>query len=347
MALPRIEPAPAGMSSSLSWTLLAVMLGIAGAIGFAADASSSDPGRATAAFLASATCVALLRVGATSRTRRGRYFATFLIGTLVVLVSMFGAWIILTGLSVLGLIFGRIGPAQDKHAHVQGSVDSRLQDVVRSMVLASEIRDHQTADHSDRVARNCRVVGEFLGLTADDIVALEWAARVHDVGKAAIPREILQKPAPLTESEMKIVKQHCDFGADMLVAASEDLRPIARLVRHHHENWDGTGYPVGLIANEIPLESRIISVIDMYEALTSERPYRPAMEAAAAHTEVVLRSGTKFDPDVVRVFDELWRRGRIEAWSLRRAPSGQTQSRDDIVVGDRFTVFARMELTMQ
>ncbi len=347
MALPRIEPSPAGMSSSLSWALLAMLLGIAGAIGFAADVSSSDPGRVTAAFLASVACVASLRVDATSRTRRARYFATFLIGTMVVLVSTLGAWIALTGLSVLGLIFGRIGPMQDKHAHVQGSADARLQDVVRSMVLASEIRDHQTADHSDRVARNCRVVGEFLGLTADDIVALEWAARVHDVGKAAIPREILQKPAPLTENEMKVVKQHCDLGADMLVAASEDLRPIARLVRHHHENWDGTGYPVGLTANEIPLESRIISVIDMYEALTSERPYRPAMEATAAHTEVVLRSGTKFDPDVVRVFDELWRRGRIETWSLRRSPSGQAQSRDETVVGDRSTVFARMALTTQ
>lgn len=334
---------PALPASSVVRVLLGVLLGLAGAIGFSADVTSSSLGQLAATLLTLITGLCAIELISEDRTLRVR--ATYIFTLLIVAfaVAGTGAWLALTGVAVVSLATGHLLLARSHVAHDEITPDEKLQDLLRSMVLASEIRDHQTADHSDRVARNCRLVGEFLGLTEDDIVGLEWAARVHDVGKAAIPREILQKPASLSESEMETVKQHCEFGAAMLIAASPALRPIAQLVRHHHENWDGTGYPVGLVASEIPLESRIIAVIDMYEALTSDRPYRPAMDSAAAHAEVLSRSGTRFDPDVVRIFDELWRRGAIETWSTIHprsrasgAPAGEGQHVSS-------TVFARLE----
>jgi HD-GYP domain-containing protein (c-di-GMP phosphodiesterase class II) len=183
-----------------------------------------------------------------------------------------------------------------------------LRCLVDSLANATAVRDARTSEHCERVARNAVVIGEFLGLPSEDLIRLEWAARLHDVGKMAVPRSVLMKPGPLTPGETKAVRKHSSSGADLLRSASGALGPIAHIVRHHHENWDGTGYPAGLRGEAIPLESRIIAVVDVYEALTSDRPYRPKVSDTDVHREILSGAGSRFDPDVVIVFDELWRK---------------------------------------
>lgn len=201
---------------------------------------------------------------------------------------------------------------------------SSLEELMRGMASASGLRDQQTADHEERVAVNSLAVGLFLGLPHDDLARLEWAARLHDVGKVAVPQTILRKSGSLTPEELEAVRQHSSFGADILLATEPALAPIAHVVRHHHEHWDGSGYPAGLKGAEIPLESRIISVLDMYEALTSDRPYRLALAPAEAHREIMERSATQFDPDIIEVFDVLWERGTLAVsrhTRVRRSPA--------------------------
>lgn len=186
--------------------------------------------------------------------------------------------------------------------------------LLRSMACASALHDYQAGDHGERVAEYCVDVGVFLGLPDDDLLRLEWAARLHDVGKVAVSRAILKKPSALTAAEIDAVQRHSTLGADLISEAEPTLAPIARIVRHHHERWDGTGYPVGLRGDAIPLESRIIGVVDMYEALISDRPYRRGITPVEAHKEILTRSGTQFDPDVVAVFDAVWTQGKLGGW---------------------------------
>jgi len=308
-----VRPADGGIELS-RWVIALLMVGIAGAIGVGAQAvPSAAPLLASCALLIAASALLLFR----GSWRRLLIVSTALaVGVvLAAYASVLVASIAAAAFAVAALIAGPWTSGGNLPYGERNDGTSSLQELLKSMAVASEIRDHQTADHCDRVSRNCRLIGDFLGLTEHEATCLEWAARVHDVGKAAIPRAILQKPGPLTKWEMDTVKHHSRLGADMLMAASGELAWVARVVLHHHENWDGTGYPVGLSGLDIPLESRIIAIVDMYEALTSDRPYRVAMEPQDAHREVIARSGTRFDPDVVVVFDELWRRGRLVTWS--------------------------------
>jgi len=299
------------------WVVGLTMVGTAGGVGVGAQSVAS----VAPTFAAVCLLVAGLAMLAHGSVRRLQLVSALLaLGTVLVVTTSVGtASVAATTIALVGLVAGPQASSRTRRPHRGVQDIASLHELLNSMAIASEIRDHQTADHCDRVSRNCRLLGEFLGLTDGDNSKLEWAARVHDVGKAAIPRRILQKPGPLTSLEMDVVKQHSRLGADILVAASDQLSHIAKVVLHHHENWDGTGYPVGLSGTEIPLEARIIAVVDMYEALTSDRPYRAAMTPQDAHHEVVARSGTRFDPDVIAVFDELWRRGKLDTWALRHS----------------------------
>jgi HD-GYP domain-containing protein (c-di-GMP phosphodiesterase class II) len=313
-----------GAVESRRWVIALVLVGVAGSIGVGAQNTSSvAPVLASYGLLIAGGI--LLASG--SRERLLHVSALLALGAVLTFsFSAVAAAMVATALALVGLVSGPKVLNGSRRA-ARGHIGSpSLHELLKSMAIASEIRDHQTADHCDRVSRNCRLLGVFLGLTEPEITGLEWAARVHDVGKAAIPRRILQKPGPLTSQEMEAVKDHSRLGADMLVAASDQLAHVARVVLHHHENWDGTGYPVGLSGIEIPLEARIIAVVDMYEALTSERPYRAAMTPQDAHDEVVARSGSRFDPDVIVVFDELWRRGQLDTWTLQHRNSVEPQS---------------------
>jgi len=140
-----------------------------------------------------------------------------------------------------------------------------------------------------------------MGLEGEDLEILVRAAELHDVGKVAVPDAILHKPAALDPAEWAFIRRHTLIG-EKIVAAAPDLVRVARLVRSSHENYDGTGYPDALKGREIPLGSRIIAVCDAYDAMTTDRPYRQAMDEPSALGELRRCAGSQFDPDVVERF---------------------------------------------
>jgi HD-GYP domain-containing protein (c-di-GMP phosphodiesterase class II) len=162
-------------------------------------------------------------------------------------------------------------------------------------------RDLATAEHAVRVQHLCVAVAQDLRLDEDVITAIHAAAPVHDIGKLAIPDSLLHRPGPLSHEEYEIVQQHAAMGAQIL-SGIEGGAPLARIVRHHHENWDGTGYPDKLRREAIPIGARILAVVDCYDALTSHRPYRQPLEHAEAMAMIVVRRGKMYDPAIVDAF---------------------------------------------
>jgi diguanylate cyclase (GGDEF)-like protein len=169
-----------------------------------------------------------------------------------------------------------------------------------SLARAVDSRDAYTGSHSDRVASLSAQIAEQLGLSADEVELTRLAGSLHDLGKLAIPEEILRKPASLTDAERLVLERHPQIGYRMLESLGVD--PIADWVLHHHERWDGTGYPDGLAADRIPMGARIIFVADAFDAMTSDRLYRPALSVDEAVAEMERCAGTQFDPEVVNAF---------------------------------------------
>ena len=168
-----------------------------------------------------------------------------------------------------------------------------------AMAVASlEARDRGTAAHSEDVVTLCDSIGTRLGLSDEQLDRLAAAAQLHDVGKLAMPTEILNKPGRLDDDEWEIIRQHTVIGERMLRAVPE-MGAVAGMVRHSHERWDGRGYPDGLAGDEIPLASRIVLCADAFHAIRSDRPYRPGRSADAALKEVRSHAGSQFDPRVV------------------------------------------------
>jgi HD-GYP domain-containing protein (c-di-GMP phosphodiesterase class II) len=161
-----------------------------------------------------------------------------------------------------------------------------------------DMSDPYTGMHARDVADCVPLAGAALGLSASEIEQLELAARFHDIGKIAVPEEVLRKPGPLDEEERRVMACHVEWGAELL-RHLPDCEPIAHIVRHHHEQYDGGGYPDGLAGGEIPLASRIIAACDAYGAMISDRPYRPALAPHRAVEELRRGSGSQFDPDAV------------------------------------------------
>jgi HD-GYP domain-containing protein (c-di-GMP phosphodiesterase class II) len=169
------------------------------------------------------------------------------------------------------------------------------------MLLADvvEFEDQYTADHSRSVVDLVHATADELGVDANHRQELEFSALLHDVGKIAIPKEILNKPAALTDSEFEVMKTHTIEGQFMLDRVGGLLARVGEIVRSCHERWDGNGYPDGLVGEQIPLESRIVFAADAYNAMTTNRPYRAAMAQADALEELRAGAGTQFDPTVV------------------------------------------------
>lgn len=173
---------------------------------------------------------------------------------------------------------------------------------VEALALAIDAKDQVTHGHIRRVQRYTMGLAEALGVKDEkQLDALRAAALLHDTGKLAVPEYILNKPGPLTASEFERMKVHAAVGADILKSIDFPY-PVEPIVRHHHEAWDGTGYPAGLKGQEIPLGARILSVVDCYDALTSDRPYRPRMTRQQAEQELRDRRGRAYDPWVVDQF---------------------------------------------
>jgi diguanylate cyclase (GGDEF)-like protein/putative nucleotidyltransferase with HDIG domain len=165
-------------------------------------------------------------------------------------------------------------------------------------VATLEVRDRNTADHSDDVLTLCESIGRELGLDGRELERLMAGAQLHDVGKVAVPSEILNKPGPLDDTEWSVIREHTVIGERILRSVPE-MAEVATIVRHSHEHWDGSGYPDGLAGEQIPLASRVILCADAFHAIRSDRPYRAGRPAADAIAEVRKAAGVQLDPTVV------------------------------------------------
>ncbi|BBO36508.1 HD domain-containing phosphohydrolase [Lacipirellula parvula] len=209
------------------------------------------------------------------------------------------------------------------------------------LARAAEYRDNDTGLHVVRVGRYARIIGEELGIVGDDADLLERAAQLHDVGKIGIPDSILLKPGRLTDDEFELMKRHCAFGDRILQPYSGDepqleigepplsvanggatpLLVLAhRIAMSHHEHWDGSGYPVGLAAEAIPLEGRITAVADVFDALSSRRCYKDSFPVDECFDTMAEKRGTQFDPRVLDAF--LRRRDEVADVLMRYADEG-------------------------
>ncbi|MEW6770283.1 MAG: diguanylate cyclase [Bacillota bacterium] len=176
--------------------------------------------------------------------------------------------------------------------------------VVRALKAALAEKDFVAGGHTERVKELACMLGEAVGLSRSDLDTLCLLADVHDVGKLGVPEQILFKPAALVEEEMEEVRRHPDVGYRIALSSLE-LAPVAELIRQHHERWNGKGYPRGLRGEEIHILSRILAIADAYDAMTSDRPHRPALPPEEALKELKRCAGTQFDPRLVEIFVEL------------------------------------------
>lgn len=183
---------------------------------------------------------------------------------------------------------------------------------------AVEARDPYSSGHAARVMVLAEVVAARLGLDEGEIEVVRMGAALHDIGKLAVSQDVLGKAGPLSQDELEKVRDHPRAGARM-VELVRPLRPAVPGVLHHHERWDGRGYPDGLEGGAIPVEARILAVADTYDAMTSDRAYRRALRPEHAVSEIERCSGSQFDPEIVTVFVEAWRDGAFESPAGLRA----------------------------
>ena len=187
----------------------------------------------------------------------------------------------------------------------------RTESVIVALALAVEAKDMYTEGHLWRLAHYGEQLAIAAGLSAEASRAVWQGGLLHDIGKIGVADGILQKPVPLTPEEYAQVKQHPEYGA-RIIAPLRFARDVAPIVRGHHEHWDGSGYPYGLKGKEIPLWARIFAVIDVWDALISDRPYRPAWTREVARDYIANQAGRQFDPQVVEAFLKLFDAGEIE-----------------------------------
>jgi putative nucleotidyltransferase with HDIG domain len=210
-----------------------------------------------------------------------------------------------------------LGRLQDAEQHLL-DIRRLYMSTVSALSTAIEAKDGVTSDHIHRVQSYAMGLARALGITdADTLQAIEAAALLHDTGKIAIPESILNKPGRLTPAEFETMKSHVTIGAEIL-SAIDFPYPVVPIVEAHHENWDGSGYPRGLAGEEIPIGARILAVVDCFDALTTDRPYRPAMSDEEALRLVLERRGTFYDPAVVDTFVRVYR-------DIAPQPEGQRQ----------------------
>jgi putative nucleotidyltransferase with HDIG domain len=170
---------------------------------------------------------------------------------------------------------------------------------------AIEARDPYTQGHSARVTALAESIALRLGWSEERLALLHVGGPLHDIGKLGVSDDVLSKPGRLDDDELAQIREHPKLGARILLRIAA-FRQAIPYVLYHHERWDGTGYPTGRAGEEIPLEARVLAVADAFDAMTSDRPYRPALSRAEALDEVSRCAGTQFDPEIVRIFLELF-----------------------------------------
>jgi len=194
-----------------------------------------------------------------------------------------------------------IGGNAFRRARLFQNLEQSYMQMVLALARTMDARDTYTAGHSERIGALAETVARALGCAEAEIQDVRWGALLHDIGKIGVPDEILRKPGPLTEAEQIVMRQHPIVGEGIL-APTERMRGVARIVRHHQERWDGSGYPDGVRGEAIPIGARILAVVDAYSAITDDRPYKKARSHADALREVRRGAGTRYDPHIVEMF---------------------------------------------
>jgi putative nucleotidyltransferase with HDIG domain len=219
-----------------------------------------------------------------------QFLSLGVLGVLMAIVYAQSSWNLLLVLIPLGLV----------HVSLRSYMKLRHQTkkTFESVVEMLHARDPYTYEHSKDVAELAQGIAQALNLHQDQIEQIKSAALIHDIGKLGVPDEILRKPGPLTDEEWAVMKQHPDIGAD-LIKDLEIYRDIVDIVRYEHERWDGSGYPKGLQGSEIPIGARIVAAADIYHALITDRPYRPAYSPEVALQMIREMRGRALDPQVV------------------------------------------------
>lgn len=193
--------------------------------------------------------------------------------------------------------------ALDEMVQAQRTTYTAQLDTVRRLALAAEFKDRDAASHIERVGRYCEVLGGSLNLAPQDVERLRFASSMHDVGKIGIPGSLLVLPGTLHPVEHEVMRQHTVFGAYLLHGSPSELLQMGEAIAiSHHERWDGTGYPEGIAGDAIPLVGRICAVADVFDALTSDRPYRAALPNHTAYDMMAAERGRHFDPAVLDAF---------------------------------------------
>jgi putative two-component system response regulator len=181
--------------------------------------------------------------------------------------------------------------------------DKAQDEMLQRLAAAGEARDDDTGQHTQRVGRLASEVAQAIGLPADRVALIRQAAPLHDIGKIGIPDAVLLKPGKLSPDEYEVMKGHTIIGARILADGQCDVvRLAASIARHHHERWDGTGYPDRLTAEAIPIEARIVALVDVFDALMHERPYRPAWPRQRVLDHLRQERGRHFDPAICDAF---------------------------------------------
>jgi diguanylate cyclase (GGDEF)-like protein/putative nucleotidyltransferase with HDIG domain len=193
--------------------------------------------------------------------------------------------------------------AEEKQRHIEELANLYLS-TIKSLALAIDAKDQYTHQHILRVQRYAVAIAKHMGVTGDLLESINTGALLHDIGKLGVPEYVLLKPGRLTDEEFEKIKKHPEIGADILGPVKFPW-PVLPVVKHHHEKWDGSGYPDGLAGESIPLTARILAVADVYDALTSNRSYRSAWSHERAVAEIVASAGKHFDPNVVAAFESV------------------------------------------
>jgi diguanylate cyclase (GGDEF)-like protein/putative nucleotidyltransferase with HDIG domain len=220
-----------------------------------------------------------------------------------------------------------MGRMEDERRHVQEMADLHLA-TIEALALAIDAKDQTAQSHIRRVQVYAAGLAKGLGMTDQEIQGVKTAALLHDIGKLAVPEHILSKPGPLTQEEFQKIRIHPQVGAEIISAVPFPY-PVAPLILSHHERWDGKGYPQGLKGEEIPLGARILSVVDYFDALTSDRPYHRAMTHDAALGLLQQEEGKALDPSVVQMFIKNLAQLADEAEQLEAAPGRRLSLESD------------------
>lgn len=285
---------------------------------------------ATAYFLTNTVPLALV-IGWESRTspfNKWRqeflwYLPFYLVGAMLAaatnLIAIMFGW--MTSLLLIPLVYiiyrgyrAHVAIVRDRERHIAETEALHLR-TIEGLAMAIEAKDQSTHRHLMRVRVYVSELGKIMGLDQSIMQALLTAAYLHDIGKLAVPEHIINKPGKLTQEEFEKMKIHPAVGADILERVKFPY-PVVPIVRSHHEAWDGSGYPDGLKGEEIPIGARILTVVDCFDALASERPYRRALPLDEAMTMVKNKAGSHFDPEVVRLLEEHY--PRLEEMARRR-----------------------------